>query len=78
VRRATKRVSTQIRPITTEELGVRMLLGVAALFRMEFLSKLQKLLALPQLRKVKKAAAAPNAWGSLGVFVCTGRKSGES
>jgi ubiquinone/menaquinone biosynthesis C-methylase UbiE len=73
-----QKVSTQIRPITTEELGVRMFLGVAVLFRVEFLTKFQKLLALPQLRKVKKAAADPNAWGSLGVFVCTGKKSGES
>jgi ubiquinone/menaquinone biosynthesis C-methylase UbiE len=70
-----QKVSTQIRPITTEELGVRMFLGVAVLFRMEFLSKLQKLLALPQLRKVKKAAKAPNAWGSVGIFVCTGTKA---
>ncbi len=67
-------VSTQIRPITTEDLGVRYFLGVAVLFRVEMLTKLQKLLALPQLRKIKKAAEAPNAWGSLGVFVTSGQK----
>lgn len=70
-----KTVSTKIRPITTEELGMRMFLGVAILFRMEMLNKFQKLLALPQLRKIKRAAQAPNAWGSLGVFVTTGTKA---
>jgi ubiquinone/menaquinone biosynthesis C-methylase UbiE len=69
-----KNVSTKIRPITTETLGVRMFLGVAVLFRMEMLNKLQKLFALPQLRKIKKAAEAPNAWGSVGIFVATGTK----
>ncbi len=53
---------------------MRYFLGVAVLFRMEFLTKLQKLFALPQLRKIKKAAEAPNAWGSLGIFVTTGTK----
>lgn len=67
-------VSTKIYPLTTETLGVRMFLGVAVLFRMEFLSKLQKLLTLPQLRKIKKAAEDPKAWGALGVFVATGIK----
>ena len=70
-------VSTQIHPISTETLGVRYFLGVAVLFRMEFLTKLQKLFALPQLRKIKKAAEAPNAWGSLGIFVTTGKKEAE-
>jgi ubiquinone/menaquinone biosynthesis C-methylase UbiE len=68
-------VSTQIRPITTEDLGVRMFLGLAVLFRMEFLTRLQKLFTLPQLRKIKAAAQAPTAWGSLGVFVSTGKKN---
>lgn len=67
-------VSTKIHPLTTETLGVRMFLGVAIMFRVEFLTKLQKMLALPQLRKIKKAAAAPDAWGALGIFVCTGTK----
>ncbi|MDD3276422.1 MAG: class I SAM-dependent methyltransferase [Kiritimatiellales bacterium] len=67
-------VSSRIYPLTTETLGVKMFLGVAVLFRMEFLSKLQKLLALPQLRKIKKAAEAPDAWGATGVFVTTGTK----
>jgi ubiquinone/menaquinone biosynthesis C-methylase UbiE len=70
-----KNVSTKIRPITTEDLGVRMFLGVAVLFRMEMLNKLQKLLALPQLRKIKSAAQDPHAWGSVGVFVTTGTKA---
>ena len=70
-----KNVSTKIRPITTEDLGVRMFLGVAVLFRMEMLNKLQKLLALPQLKQIKTAAHAPNAWGSVGIFVTTGRKA---
>lgn len=68
-------VTTRIRPITTEELGVKYFLGVAVLFRVEMLSKLQKLFALPQLRKIKKAAADPDAWGALGIFFATGTKS---
>jgi hypothetical protein len=68
-----KNVSTRIRPITTEDLGVRYFLGVAVLFRVEMLNKL----ALPQLRKIKKAAQAPNAWGSVGVFVSTGTKTND-
>lgn len=68
-------VTTKIRPITTEDLGVKMFLGVAVLFRMELLNKLQKLFALPQLKKIKSAAQVSNAWGSLGVFVATGTKS---
>lgn len=68
-------VSTKIRPVTTEDLGVRCFLGVAVLFRVEMLNKLQKLLALPQLRKIKKAAEAPDAWGSVGIFVATGTKA---
>ena len=69
-----KTVSTKIRPITTEDIGVKMFLGVAVLFRLEMLNKMQKLFALPQLKKIKSAAQAPNAWGSVGVFVCTGKK----
>jgi ubiquinone/menaquinone biosynthesis C-methylase UbiE len=72
-----KNVSTKIRPITTEDLGVRYFLGVAVLFRVEMLNKFQKLLALPQLRKIKAAAQAPNAWGSVGVFVSTGTKTND-
>jgi ubiquinone/menaquinone biosynthesis C-methylase UbiE len=67
-----EQVSTQIRPITTEDLGVKYFLGVAVLFRIEMLNRLQKLLALPQLRKIKKAAQAENAWGALGCFAATG------
>jgi ubiquinone/menaquinone biosynthesis C-methylase UbiE len=67
-------VSTKIQPLTSEDIGIRYFLGVAVLFRVEFLSKLQKLLALPQLRKIKKAAADPNAWGAVGVFVTSGTK----
>lgn len=67
-------ISTKIRPVTTEDLGTRYFLGVAVLFRVEMLSKLQKLLALPQLRKIKKASETPNAWGALGIFVSTGTK----
>ena len=67
-------VSTKIHPLTSEDLGIKYFLGVAVLFRVEFMSKLQKLLALPQLRKIKKAAQAENAWGSVGIFVTTGTK----
>lgn len=67
-------VSTRIWPVTTETLGVRMFLGVAVLFRLEFLTKLQKLLMLPQLRKIKKAAGDPNAWGAVGIFAASGAK----
>ena len=69
-----KNVSTKIRPITTEDIGLRYFLGVAVLFRVEMLNKFQKLLALPQLRKIKKAAEAPDAWGAVGIFVTTGSK----
>jgi ubiquinone/menaquinone biosynthesis C-methylase UbiE len=67
-------VSTQIHSLSSEEIGVKYFLGVAVLFRIELLSKLQKLLALPQLRKIKKAAQDEHAWGSLGFFVTTGTK----
>jgi len=67
-------VSTRITPITSEEIGLRYFLGVAVMFRVEFLSKLQKLFALPYLRKIKKAASDPNAWGALGIFAATGNK----
>lgn len=69
-----EQVSTKIYPLTTEDLGVRMFLGVAVLFRMEMLNKLQKILALPQLRKIKAAAQDPHAWGSVGIFTAAGRK----
>lgn len=67
-------VSTRIRPITSEDIGLKHFLGVAVLFRVMMLNKLQKLLALPQLRKIKKAAQADNAWGSVGIFVASGKK----
>jgi ubiquinone/menaquinone biosynthesis C-methylase UbiE len=67
-------VTTRITPLTSEEIGVRYFLGVAVLFRMEFMSKLQKLLALPQLAKIKKAAQDPTAWGAVGVFAASGKK----
>lgn len=68
-------VSTKIRPVTTEDLGVKIFLGVAVLFRLEMLSKFQKLLALPQLRKIKAAAQTSDAWGSVGIFITTGTKA---
>ena len=67
-------VSTRIKPITTEDLGIKYFLGVAVLFRVEMLSKLQKLIALPQLIKIKKAAKDPDAWGAIGVFYTIGTK----
>ncbi len=67
-------VSTKIHPITSEDIGLKYFLGVAVLFRMMMLNKFQKLLALPQLSKIKKAAEAPNAWGAVGVFVTSGTK----
>jgi ubiquinone/menaquinone biosynthesis C-methylase UbiE len=70
-----KNVTTKIHPITTEDLGVKIFLGVAILFRMEMLTKLQKLFALPQLKKIKSSAQDPNAWGSVGIFVTTGTKA---
>lgn len=68
-------VATRIHPITTADLGVRMFLGIAVLFRMELLTRLQKLLALPLLRKIKAAAQHPDAWGAAGIFVATGTKA---
>jgi len=67
-------VSTRIYPITSKELGIRYFLGIAVLFRVELLTKLQKLFALPQLWKIKKACKAPDAWGAVGVFVASGTK----
>jgi len=67
-------VGTAIRPITTKDLGVRMFLGVAVLFRLQLVRKIQKLLLLPLLKKIKKAAASPDAWGAVGIFVVTGIK----
>lgn len=67
-------VSTRIRPLTSEELGINYFLGVAVLFRVEMLTKLQKLLALPQLLKIKKAAKSEHAWGALGIFAASGTK----
>jgi ubiquinone/menaquinone biosynthesis C-methylase UbiE len=67
-------VSTMIRPLTSEEMGINCFLGVAVLFRVEMLTKFQKLLALPQLLKIKKAAASDHAWGALGVFAASGKK----
>jgi ubiquinone/menaquinone biosynthesis C-methylase UbiE len=68
-------VGVEIRPLTTADLGVRMFLGIAVLFRMELLNRWQQLLALPQLRKIKAAARDPNAWGAAGIFVATGAKA---
>lgn len=70
-----KNVSTKIQPLTTQDLGVKIFLGVAVLFRLEMLNKFQKLLALPQLKKIKAAAQAPDAWGSVGIFVTTGTRA---
>lgn len=70
-----RNASTRIYPLTTEDLGVRMFLGVAVLFRLEMLSRWRKVLAVPQLRRIRAAAEDPLAWGSLGLFVCTGTKS---
>lgn len=67
-------VSTKIHPITSEDIGVKYFLGVAVLFRVMMLNKFQKLLALPQLAKIKKAAKDPNAWGAVGIFVTSGTK----
>jgi ubiquinone/menaquinone biosynthesis C-methylase UbiE len=69
-----RNVSTNIRPLTSEEIGIRYFLGIAVLFRIEMLNKLQKLLALPQLRKIKKATRSDYAWGALGCFAVTGQK----
>lgn len=67
-------VSVTIHPLTTEDLGVRMFLGVAVLFRLELLNKLQRLRRLPQLRRIRRAAEDPSAWGAVGIFAGTGRK----
>lgn len=67
-------VSVTIRPLTTDDLGIRMFLGVAVMFRLELLNKLQRLRMLPQLRRIKRAADDPSAWGAVGIFAATGRK----
>ena len=69
-----REVRVAIHPLTTDRLGVRMFLGVAVLFRLELMNRLQKFLALPQLRRIKAAAQDPHAWGALGVFVASGAK----
>lgn len=69
-----EQVSTRIQPLTTADLGVRLFLGIAVLFRLEMLGKLRKLLALPLLRRIQAAAKDPHAWGAIGVFVACGTK----
>jgi ubiquinone/menaquinone biosynthesis C-methylase UbiE len=68
-------VSTNVHPLSSEDLGIRYFLGIAVLFRVEMLNGFQKLLALNCLRKIKKAAQDEHAWGAVGVFVTTGIKS---
>lgn len=70
-----QQVATRIYPLTTDDLGLRMFLGLAVMFRLEMLAKLQKLLAWPRLRKIKAAARDPHAWGAVGIFVATGVKA---
>jgi ubiquinone/menaquinone biosynthesis C-methylase UbiE len=67
-------VTVAIHPLTTEDIGVRMFMGVAVLFRLEMLTRLQKLLVLPQLRRIKSAASDPQAWGAVGIFAASGRR----
>ncbi len=69
-----QQVAVRIQPLTTADLGLRNFLGVAVLFRLEVLTKFQKLLAMPLLRKIKAAAGDPHAWGAVGIFVARGAK----
>ncbi len=69
-------VSATIHPLTTADLGVRTFLGVAVMFRLELLRPWQKFGLLPSLRRIKAAAAAPHAWGAVGIFAVSGRKAG--
>lgn len=71
-------VTTRIHSLTTEDLGVRYFMGVAVLFRVEALTRLQKLCALPQLLKIKKAAEDPGAWGAVGIFMTSGTKQNSA
>lgn len=69
-----RQVSVRVHPLTTDDLGLRNFLGLAVLFRLELLTKFQKLLAMPLLRKIKGAAQDPHAWGAVGLFVARGVK----
>jgi len=65
---------TTISPVTTRDLGVRLFLGLTLASPLERTGKLQKLLMLPWLKRIKKAAKAPDAWGAAGIFVATGTR----
>ncbi len=65
-------VATRIYPVTTQDIGVRNFLGIAVLFRLELLGKIQKLFLLRHLKKIKAASGTDKAWGALGIFVATG------
>jgi len=67
-------VATRIYPLTSETIGIRAFLGVAVMFRLELLGRLQKLLTLRFLRRIQAAAGDPHAWGAVGIFVATGRR----
>jgi len=67
-------VRTTVFPVTTQDLGVKLFLGLTIVSRLEFVSKVRKLLMLPLLKRIRKAGAAPDAWGAAGIFVATGVK----
>jgi ubiquinone/menaquinone biosynthesis C-methylase UbiE len=67
-------VGTTVYPVTTRDLGVRLFLGLTLASPLERTGKLQKLLMLPWLKRIKKAAQAPDAWGAAGIFVSTGAR----
>lgn len=69
-----RQVAVRVHPVTTDDLGLRNFLGLAVLFRLEVLTKFQKLLAMPLLRQIKGAAQDPHAWGAVGIFVARGVK----
>lgn len=69
-----ERATTRLYHLTSETIGLRPFLGVAVLFRLEMLGPLRKLLALPWLRAIKRAAAHPDAWGAVGLFVASAVK----
>lgn len=75
---AFQNVHTKIVPLTTSEIGVQAFLGLAVMFRLALLGRLQRLLAIPQLRKIKAASQTPEAWGAVGVFVASGSKPNPS
>jgi len=70
-------VQTTIVPLTSTSIGLEAFLGLAVMFRLALLGKWRRLLALPLLHQIRRAAKHPDAWGAVGIFVTSGRTPPE-